>query len=364
MSGGGRSGRVLAALLGLALAWTPGAQAATAAAEPSIRVLIYRGTGAVPIELPGRRRVTLRSQAQGLLLDSRPIGHFWQTAAPVIAANGMRLRGTLEARREGSGLLLINRVPLEGYVAGTVGREIYPDWSPETLKAQAVATRTYALYQAAQKRSALFDVEATTTSQVYGGLDAESFSVWAATNATRGEILVWGNAPILAAFHSSSGGRSAAAGEVWGRGLPYLVSQNVAGEQDSPDTYWRITLPGTKLGRSLVPLGVRVGAVRSLRVLDRSPSGRARTLEVRGDSGVARVDARKFRDAVGPTVVRSTLFDTKDSAEGIVIVGSGHGHGVGMSQWGAEAMARRGANYRQILAHFYPGTRLQTGAAR
>ena len=143
--------------------------------------------------------------------------------------------------------------------------------------------------------------------------------------------------------------------------MPYLVSVEVDNEEDSPDTYWRTTVSGTRMSRALAPFGVRVGPVREVRVIRRSPSGRARTVLVRGSRGETTIGARVLREAMGAGVIRSTLFETRPTPEGVLIVGSGHGHGVGMSQWGAQAMALGGADYREILEAFYPGTRLETG---
>jgi stage II sporulation protein D len=99
-----------------------------------------------------------------------------------------------------------------------------------------------------------------------------------------------------------------------------------------------------------------------LGVVDRSPSGRARTLRVRGRDGEAQIEARALREALGAQVIRSTLFEVREAPEGFLFVGSGHGHGVGMSQWGAQVMAQRGASYREILTAFYPGAELRRGA--
>jgi stage II sporulation protein D len=188
--------------------------------------------------------------------------------------------------------------------------------------------------------------------------------VVAATRSTQGQWLAWAGEPILAAFHSASGGRTASAEEVWGGSLPYLVSVEVENEEDSPDTYWRTTLSGTRMSRALAPFGVRVGPVREIRVVKRSPSGRALTVAVRGPKGETTMGARALRDALGAQVIRSTLFETRETPGGVIIVGSGHGHGVGMSQWGAQAMALGGADYREILKAFYPGTRLRAGDDR
>ena len=203
------------------------------------------------------------------------------------------------------------------------------------------------------------DVAAGTTNQVYGGVRAESESVARAVADTRSEVLTWRGAPILAAFHSASGGRTASAEEVWGESLPYLRTVEVDNEEDSPDTYWRVRLSRAGLGRALAPLGLSLGAVREARVAERTASGRAARVELFGSDGSAQVTGRQLRSALGDEVIRSTLFEIREIDGDVVIVGSGHGHGVGMSQWGAQAMAERGADYREILAAFYPGTTLE-----
>jgi stage II sporulation protein D len=260
------------------------------------------------------------------------------------------------------GLRVINDVPLEAYIAGTLGREVYSRWHPATLRAQAVAARSYALYQRARRAGDPFHVEAGTTDQVYGGLDAETPAVRDAVAATRDEILTWRGEAILAVYHSASGGRSAGAEEVWGKPLPYLRSRVVEHEDGSPDTYWRARVAGPTLARSLAPLGLGLGVIREARVVERTASGRAARVELRQDGGsgpTVNVTGRELRSALGEQRVRSTLFEIRREAGDFVIVGSGHGHGVGMSQWGAQAMAERGADYREILAAFYPGTTLE-----
>ncbi len=259
---------------------------------------------------------------------------------------------------------VINKVKLEDYVAGILGREVYPDWHRETLKAQAVVARSYALHQRAESDDQPFHVEAGTGSQVYGGVAAETPAIRAAVSATRGEFLAYARKPILAVYHSASGGRTASAEEVWGRALPYLLSLEVNDEQDSPDTYWRASISKTKLGRALDSLGIGIGLPRELQVLDRSRSGRALRVRIRGDKGNHILEARALRVALGESVIRSTLFEIRPAQHAFVFVGSGHGHGVGMSQWGAQAMAQRGSTYREILQAFYPGTSLVGGASR
>jgi stage II sporulation protein D len=272
------------------------------------------------------------------------------------------VRGVLEIVALGAGkLAVVNEVPLESYLAGTLGREMYGSWSSAALRAQAVASRTYAVEQINSSRSQQWHMRADTQSQVYGGVAAESASVSAAVEATRGEILTHRGRPILAVFHSSAGGRTASAEEVWGERREYLISVPVEDEWESPDTYWRATVSGTTLGRAVAAAaesvaGARdVGVIQRAEVIERTGSGRAARVRLHGERGPVTLTGRSLRSALGESTLRSTLFELHESDGRFVFVGSGRGHGVGMSQWGARAMARRGIGYREILRTFYPG---------
>jgi stage II sporulation protein D len=358
-----RSRAAAAALAGLAFA----ASGADASEPSEIRVLLLESRAPVWVRggAAGEGGTQVRPAGRGLRAGGRELGQVWRvTGGDVLSVQDRHVRGSLLLRRVGAGLQVVNQVGLEDYVAGTVGREVLSGWAEEALKAQAVVARTYALHERARHERRAYHVEAGTGSQVYGGVDAETPAVRAATRATRGQILVFEDEPILAVYHSASGGLTASAEEVWGRPAAYLVSVPVDGEELSPDTYWRASISGTKLGRALEPLGMGVGRVRRLRVVERSASGRARWVEVGGEAGERKVEAGALRRALGLGVIRSTLFEVRTAPDGFVFVGSGHGHGVGMSQWGAQAMAERGIDYREILATFYPGTRLTQVAAR
>ena len=342
---------MLRILLGLGA----GIALAGAAAAQDVRVLLFETRGAA--QVAGARVVP---DGAGLRVNGRRAGVHWVVPGPgPHRAGDQWVRGTVAVERRGSGVRVINRVPLESYVAGTLGSEVYSSWDASTLRAQAVVTRTYALYQRARSGAQGYDVEADTSHQVYGGVRAENAAVAQAVADTRAEVLTWNGKPILAAFHSASGGRTAGAEEVWGEPLPYLRSVPVDDEEVSPDTYWRVRMSRTDLGRALAPLRLELGAFREARVVERTASGRAARIALFGSGGSGTVTARQLRSALGDGVVRSTLFEIRDLGGDIVFVGSGHGHGVGMSQWGAQAMAERGADYRAILAAFYPGTTLE-----
>ena len=224
--------------------------------ELRVRVLLFREPSRVIIEGEGDRRVEIVAVSGGLRVNGgAPVVSWSGGGAGVLTVRGWRVRGVLRVLRTEEGLAVVNELPIEAYLAGTLAREMYAGWSSEALRAQAVASRTYALYQCRLRRRESYDVVSGTNSQVYGGLESEVPRVLAAVEATRGEILTHRGSPVLAAFHSASGGRTASAEEVWGDARPYLQSIVVDDEWDSPNTYWRVRIGGTTLGRALAALG-------------------------------------------------------------------------------------------------------------
>lgn len=348
-------------LFGICTLWAPARGASPdGSGGPAVRVLLMETPG--PLWL-GETRV--EPAVGGLRVDGVDSGEiWWAKAAGPHRVEGQEVWGRVGVRRAKNGLWVLNHVPLEHYVLGTLAGEVFDGWSREMLKAQAVAVRSFALYRQRQRQQQPYDVSAGTQDQVYVGSSVGSTRLREAVQATRGEVLVHAGAPILAAFHSASGGRTASSEEVWGSALPYLVSRDVHDEEESPDTYWRARVPGPTLVRALAALGLATGEIRAVRVAGRGESGRAIRLWVAGDGGSGTVSARALRTQLGDSLLRSTLFEVSQAGSDVLFVGSGHGHGVGMSQWGGQAMASRGATYREILDIFYPGTQLVVGASQ
>lgn len=363
--------RSIARVAGLGLLCAVGAFVAGCASTPSggganpefVRVLLYDGVGPISV---GPGGFALRMQSGSLLVDGEPVGAHWQPSGRGPWTVGeRRVRGQVRVEARADRLQVLNRVGLEDYVASTVGGEMPTGWPDAALRAQAVASRTYVLHEAQKRRARRWDVRATTASQVYRGIGAETPETRQATRATRGEVLTHGGQPILAVFHSTSGGRTATAGEVWGRDLPYLQVVEVEDEDDAPHTYWRKEIAHDAL-RSILPDAlVAVGAVAGseggaprLEVAERTASGRVARLRISGPEGSLSVSGADLRGLVRALGLRSTLFDVRATEGGVAFVGSGFGHGVGMSQWGARALAERGEPYARILARFYPGARL------
>lgn len=338
------------------------------AGEPShsgeVRVLLYDDTSPIQVGPVGATQ-DVRLGARGLIVGGRAVGPRWNPLGSGPWRVGSRVvRGQIALRAERGRLQVLNRVDLEQYVASTVGGEMSASWPREALRAQAVAARTYVLHEAAKRREDAWDVRATAVSQVYRGLVTETDETRSAARATRGEVLTYQGEPILAVFHSTAGGRTATAGEVWGRDLPYLRVVDIDEEDDAPHTYWRSEFSAADLAGIFSAAGLSLGAVEAITVTHRTRSGRVDRLEVQGAKGVTELRGASLRGLVQGLGLRSTLYDVRPAADGYAFVGSGYGHGVGMSQWGARALAERGTPYQRILARFYPGTRLEAVKTR
>ncbi|MHB8872810.1 MAG: SpoIID/LytB domain-containing protein [Myxococcaceae bacterium] len=261
------------------------------------------------------------------------------------------VRGDVVVRLNRGALQLVDVLPLEDYLVGVLGSEMPRTFPDEALKAQAVAARTYALHKKLQAYGQPFHLGSSVLSQVYGGLAAEDPRTRAAVEATRGLVLTHELAPIEAYFHASCGGRTESGLEALGRDLPYLAPVDCPCGK-LPVSRWSLTVSAAELQQA------SRGSLSDarLQVLGRSPTGRARRVRI-----FDRVlDAVSFRERLGYTKVKSLSFEVEKASKGAFILrGRGFGHGAGLCQWGAKALADQGLGYPAILLHYYPGTELQ-----
>jgi len=261
------------------------------------------------------------------------------------------VRGDVVIKAQANGLLLINVLPLEDYLAGVLGSEMPKSFPDEALKAQAVAARTYALRKKLETYGADFHLGSSVLSQVYGGLGREDPRTRAAVESSRGEVLTFELEPIEAYFHASCGGHTESGLSALGRDLPYLRPVECPCGK-LPGTRWELTLKAKELKATLGK------DVSSLAVVARSETGRVRRVRVGPDR---LLDAVAFRERLGYTRLKSLAFDVeKGQGPDIRISGRGFGHGAGLCQWGAKLYADLGWDYRRILGHYYPGAELQT----
>lgn len=259
-------------------------------------------------------------------------------------------RGKVKLIPGDGGVTAINYVNIDDYLYSVVGSEMPASWPQEALRSQAIAARSYALYQKNRANGHSYDLNSTQISQVYKGLEGEAASTQSAVDATRGKVLTHGGKVIEAVFHSSSGGHTENSEHVWSKAVPYLKGVPDF-DQNAPVYSWRAQF-------SLEEVGARVGypgIIQAVEVLSRTPQGRANRMSIIGDVGTLTMTGDTFRYKLG---LRSTKFDLAVSPTSISVAGNGFGHGIGMSQWGARGMAERGQRYGDILTHFYKGTQL------
>ncbi len=322
--------------------------------------------------LPGGRviRVTpagtgLEVTAVGVAAERRRLampGVRLETRRGPIRVGTRDYAGAVEIWRAGEGLLLINELALEEYIAGTVRAEASEKWPLPTLRALAVVARTYAVFH--QQRNAVkpYHIVASSQHQNYTGLVHDGSPAWEATRDTAGQVLSWEGNVFPAFYHSDSGGFTEPPQLVFsGEGLPPFPGVRDEFSLESPNYAWTITLPLAAIGERLRQAGLDVGTITGLSVLERSPSLRVLKMAVEHSRGTSTLRGADFRRMIGYDVLRSTLFVPVLGRDGLVrFEGRGWGHGVGLSQFGAKGMAERGYTYVQILEHYYPGAVLAT----
>jgi stage II sporulation protein D len=276
--------------------------------------------------------------------------------------NGRWFRGKARLVPSPKGLIAVNHVDMESYLYSVVASEMPPSWPLESLKAQAVAARSYVLKQRDRTANTVYDVGDDTRWQVYKGVEAETNTTQAAVKATSGQVMTYQGSIIEAVFHSSSGGHTENSEDVWSQKVPYLRAVNDY-DQSAPVYSWTESFPIETLNQKL-----GVGKVLRLSVVESSPQGRVRRIKVEGESTQRVMTGEQLRTALN---LRSSLFKitpqkpatTEAGGKSLApqtyqIEGRGFGHGLGLSQYGAQALATKGWTYGQILTHYYKGATL------
>ena len=291
--------------------------------------------------------------------DSSGVGKY----APIESPQSFRVGGSLHIMVRDGALVIINDLPMEEYVKGVVPSEMSAGWHQEALKVQAVATRTYALYQRVSNAGREFDVVASTQDQVYRGRQGVDERVQHAVESTRGIVITYQNAPILAAFSSTAAGPTEDAMNVWSKDLPYLKGVECPFDENSPYYQWRIELPLQSLEQSLRKQGIPVGTIATVTPFLYSRAGRVDKIRILHSDGEVVLRGQDFRKAVGYSVIPRTQFEIEALGCLVVFAGRGSGHAVGLCQWGAKELADQGYPYDAILRYYFPGTELQQAAS-
>ena len=351
---------------------------------------------------------------QPLLSAERPATVRFTTSDGVLTVNGKGYRGELEVATDDDGdAIIVNTVDTGLYLASVVGAEMPTNWESEALAAQAIAARTYLATHLRRHRS--YDLEGDVRDQEYGGVGSEVRSTLRAVERTAGIVATYRGAPIEALYSANAGGVTEDSENVFTNALPYLRSVPSAGDEIAKDSSWGRTswewsreFTAPQLGAHLRQRGIDVGTPLRIEVLRRSSSGRPTLTRVVGTTGtrdivkdsarwyfglksnlftpilraegdlewVGERDVERLRDmeVLGARPIRTRYehtFDADGRRLGIHVyerlyriparfdfVGRGFGHSVGLSQWGAQSMALKGASAMQILTHYYQGIAL------
>jgi len=320
-------------------------------------------------------------------------------------------RGGVEVLRQtGSDLTVINVLPLEEYLYGVVPGEIGASSPVEALKAQAVAARTYTINNLSKYKHLNFNLCTTTYSQVYKGYSVEHPATNKAIDDTKGEIVTYNGKPAAVFYFSSSGGKTEDVKNVWGSdGYPYLASVDDPYESGTSWHYnWQVSYTAQKIGEIMADRGFNLGNIVGVYITKRSEAGRATEVVVKGtkgervytnsntraflsldsqwydittDSDVSvltasgssvntQLNGKKVLTASGVNTINTTGSLSVEGSGGVkkkvptvpttyIFTGKGWGHAVGMSQEGAKGMADAGFTYKEILTHYFTGTKVE-----
>ncbi len=327
----------------------------------------------------------------------------------VIKYNDINYRGNfLFQRNIDSDITVINKLLIEKYLYGVVSKEMPTNWPIEALKAQAVAARNFTYSNIGKYNYLGFDLTDDINSQVYGGYDAESENTNEAVDETIGCILKSNDSIVVAYYHSNSGGQTESVENVWQSKVPYLVGVKDEYSENTNNSTWNRSYLISEISEKLNEAGYNIGNIYDINVLSKSENNRIIELEFVGSKGSVILEKGETRKIFGYFDIKSMWFDVvKDNevsyvnnkkylkepinkmkiitSDGIKNMdnyssynvfdgiskkeinvkinkikfdGKGFGHGVGMSQWGANVMANRGYSYEDILLHYYTGTYL------
>ncbi len=251
----------------------------------------------------------------------------------------------------------IAEIPLEDYIVGVVSAEMPASFHTEALKAQAVAARTYALKRMAENKI-LTD---TSTHQMYkdnnqlqaywgGNFNTYYNKIKNAVSATKNEYISHNNYYIDAVYHSTSNGKTENAIDVWGNSFSYLVSVDSPWDK-AASSYLRETALTLSTVNNLLNLTLKEDSI--IEITSRTQGDNINILKLDGHT----FTGKYIRETLG---LRSTDFDIRIEGNNVIFTTRGYGHGVGMSQYGANGMANQGNNYKQILTHYYKGASIKT----
>ncbi|MFH2131452.1 MAG: SpoIID/LytB domain-containing protein [bacterium] len=260
--------------------------------------------------------------------------------------------GTFEIRPYAGGLHLINHIPTESYLEGVLNAEISTKWHMEVVKAQAVISRTFALFKREKYSQLPWHLTAGHYDQVYKGSDIADERGKAAIQATQGIVVGYGGHLAQTFYHSNCGGITEDPVRIWQNPLPYLKVKPVPYGERDPRYHWEARITDWEMEKILNKARIRTSGIEDIIISKRTSSSRVLELTFIGERN-STLSGYDFRKAGGYKRIQSLLFDITRIPGGFHFKGRGNGHGVGLSQWSAKEMAEKGYKYHEILYYFY-----------
>lgn len=256
----------------------------------------------------------------------------------------------------------VERIPIETYVARVLASEMPVDFEMEALKAQALAARTYIVNHLMHLESSDTEISDTTTHQVYKN-DQELRELWGssyhenmeklntAVEATKGHIITYDNSPITAAYFSTANGYTENSEDYWEQEIPYLRSVESPWDEESPMFLDQITFTIQEIEEALA-ISLPKSTFLSIEIT-RTFSNRVKEFTIEGKT----FTGRDIREKLS---LKSNDFTVKQRDHYLTFTTKGYGHGVGMSQYGANGMAKEGKTYDEIIKYYYQDVEIQT----
>ncbi len=299
------------------------------------------------------------------------------TGAPSLAVVATATDGSITARTYSgmlfaalrqSELLVVNQVDVETYVASVMSAEVSPGWDLESLRAQAIAVRTYAARSRLSNVLREYDLKDDTSSQVYRGIDGVASSLVSAARDTAGRIVWFAGQPASVFYSSSCGGHTASSEELTGQPAPSYLG-GISDVDRSGRAYcggapyfrWTNSVRAEAMARVV---GLPESELTAIQITGRWPDGRVKSVLASGSLVSVNMSGRDFYQRalgiLGYKVIPSAFFDVNRIGTDFELEGHGVGHGVGMCQWGARGRAQAGMAAEQILQAYFPGTTIQT----
>ncbi len=296
--------------------------------------------------------------------------------SPAVWVEGHQYRGTVRLHRQGGGAVTaVNVLPLEDYVGSVVDSEMPAAFPDEARQAQAIVARTYALYQKqVVEPAAVADLFASTRSQKYLGyqyreggksLAGESEAGRKIAAATRGKVCHYRDKVFCTYYCAVCGGSTVKGTEVFSDAAPPLVSVKCDYCREARLYRWTAEISKAEMQKDLAPWlrekGQTPGPIRSVsQVRANAAPGTLPEFDVRTGKQSARISGCELRQILGAHGLYSPRFTIEDRGKVFEVAGRGHGHGVGLCQWGARGQALEGRKCEQILKFYYPGTTIAT----